>query len=218
MSNIRNVGVILSGGRGVRAGHGLPKQYHKVCGKMIIEYVIEAFKQSAQTDVILVAAEPGYFEELKAIGCICVEGGRERNETVRNVINYVKENLSECEKILFHDSARPQITPQYIDECFELLENHDSVITTAHITDSLSHREFGPVERSEYYLIQTPEAFQFGILEKHFTKESEWTAIVQQLPSGADVYLNYNLAKNMKITYPEDFGYFQMLVEGGYLK
>ena len=218
MSNIRNVGVILSGGRGVRAGQGLPKQYHKVCGKMIIEYVMDAFKQSAHADVILVAAEQSYFEELKAFGCICVEGGKERNETVRNVIDYVKENIPECEKILFHDSARPQITAQYIDECFELLDNHDSVITTAHITDSLSNRELGPVERSNYYLIQTPEAFRFGMLEKYFTKDSQWTAIVQQLPPEADIYLNYNMAKNMKITYPEDFGYFQMLVEGGHLK
>ena len=79
MGNIRNVGVILSGGRGVRAGKELPKQYQEVCGKMIIEYVIDAFKQSVHTDVIIVAAETCYFEELKKFGCICVEGGKERN-------------------------------------------------------------------------------------------------------------------------------------------
>ena len=218
MNKTCRIGVILSGGKGIRAGGNLPKQYHDVCGKMIIEYVIEEFKKSVHTDVIVIAAEDCWFEKLENLGCICVPGGKERNDTVRNVIDYVKEKYPECEKILFHDAARPQITAQYIDECFELLEHHEGVITTARITDSLGLKGSEAIDRSDYYLIQTPEAFQFDILEKHFTRESDWTAIVQQLPVRSDIYLNYNLTSNIKITYPDDFGYFQLMMERRQLK
>ena len=213
MNKICSVGVILSGGKGVRAGSDLPKQYHNICGKMIIEYAIDEFKKSVHTDVIIIAAEDCWFEKLESLGCVCVEGGKERNDTVRNVIDYVKNNFPECEKILFHDAARPQITAQYIDECFELLNHHEGVITTAHITDSLGMKGSEPIDRKDYYLIQTPEAFRFDLLEEHFTRESDWTAIAQQLPVQADIYLNYNLAGNIKITYPDDFEYFQLMIE-----
>ena len=215
MEKVCNVGVVLSGGKGVRAGSSLPKQYHSICGKMIIEYVIDEFKKSLHTDVIIVAAEECWFEKLEKLGCVCVAGGLERNDTVRNVIDYVKEKYPACEKILFHDSARPQVMAQYIDECFELLDSKEGVITTARITDSLGLKDSEPVDRNQYYLIQTPEAFRFNVLEQYFNRDSKWTAIVQQLPIEADIYLNYNLNTNIKITYPDDFGYFKMLVEGG---
>ena len=213
MSNICNVGVILSGGRGVRAGSDIPKQYHKVCDRMVIEYVIDEFKKSVNTEVIIIAAEKYYFDKLKSFDCIFVEGGKERNDTICNVIDYVKKSIPKCKNILFHDSARPQITAQYIDECFKLLDTHDSVITAAYITDSLNKADNSPVERNNYYLIQTPEAFKFELLEKYFTNESQWTAIAQQLPAEADIYPNYNLIRNIKITYPEDFEYFQFITE-----
>ena len=141
MKTHRNIGVILSAGKGVRAGGKLPKQYIKVQGKLIVEYAIEAFKQSSETDVILIAAEEDWGEELKKLDCTFVAGGSERNDTVQNVIDYVKNKYPECEKILFHDSARPMITTEYIDECFRLLDSYESVITTAHITDSLGKKE-----------------------------------------------------------------------------
>lgn len=213
MKKVRNIGVILSAGKGVRAGANLPKQYVKVNGKMIVEYVIEAFKQSLETDIILIVAEESRKKELDTFDCAFVTGGVERNDTVQNVIDYVKKNYPEREKILFHDSARPMITAQYIDECFRLLDSHESVITTAHITDSLGKKESEAVDRSNYYLIQTPEAFQFDVLESYFRRDSKWTAIVQQLPKEASVYLNYNLARNIKITYPEDFEYFRLMIE-----
>lgn len=213
MNDVKNIGVILSGGRGVRAGCALPKQYQTVNGKKIIEYVIDAFKESASVDRIIIAAEKFYFNGLSQYGCVCVESGKERNDTVRNVIDYIKKNESRCINVLFHDSARPQVTAEYIDECFELLSSHDSVITAAHITDSLGKSESIPIDRTDYYLIQTPEAFRFEPLEKCFVRESKWTAIVQQLPIGSDVYLNYNLKRNLKITYPEDFKYFQFISE-----
>lgn len=215
MDKICNVGVILSGGKGVRAGSELPKQYHSVCGKMIIEYIIDEFKKSKYTDVTIIAADESWFEKLGHLDCICVKGGLERNDTVQNVIDYVKEKIPLCEKILFHDAARPRITAQYIDECFEILDSYESVITTERITDSLGMKNSEPIDRNNYYLIQTPEAFQFNVLKQNFNRNSAWTAIIQQLPTHFKVFHNYNLRGNIKITYPEDFGYFQLMMERG---
>ncbi|MGN1105364.1 MAG: 2-C-methyl-D-erythritol 4-phosphate cytidylyltransferase [Huintestinicola sp.] len=213
MDNIKNIGVILSGGKGLRAGGNIPKQYQSVNGRMIIEYVAEAFRNSKETDLIIIAADKAYHSLLDPLQCECIEGGKERNDTVRNVLDHIKEKYPKCEKVLFHDSARPMIISEYIDECFTLLDEHYGVITTSRITDSLGKVNSGPVERSDYYLIQTPEAFRFNILEKNFSSSSEWTAIVQQLPEDTDIFRNFNLTKNMKITYPEDFMYFSYITE-----
>lgn len=208
-----NIGVILAGGRGIRAGGNIPKQYRKVKGKRIIEYVFEAFENASAIDKIIVAAEECFFSEVENLGCICVPGGKERNDTIRSVLDYIKKYEPSCEYVLFHDSARPLVTSKYIDSCMELLKEYDAVITASHITDSLGKIQSGPIDRNDYYLIQTPEAFRFLMLDKYFKRESDCTAIVQQLPESAGVYRSYGLGKNLKMTYPEDFKYFEFITE-----
>ncbi len=208
-----NIGVILAGGKGLRAGKMLPKQYCSVKGRMIIDYVYEAFELSDSIDIIIIAADKDYFDYFRKYDCICIEGGKERNDTVRNVLDYIIDNEIDCEKILFHDSARPCIESNYINECMEQLNKNDAVITTAKITDSLGKNKSGAIDRTDYYLIQTPEAFIFSKLEKCFSRQSQWTAIVQQLPKEASVFCNYSMGKNLKITYPEDFKYFEFILD-----
>lgn len=209
----QNVGVILSGGSGKRAGTTIPKQYCKVKDKMVIEYVIDAFKKSKLIDAIIIAADQTYYEYIEKYDCILVEGGKERKDTINNVLEYVKSSSIECEKIIFHDSARPLIKSEYLDECIQLLDEYESVITTSKITDSLGCISGENVARENYFLIQTPEAFVFQTLYNNFDVKQEYTAIVQYLKDKSRVYNNYNLTDNMKITYSSDFRHFEYKLE-----
>ena len=50
-----NVAIVLSGGCGKRFGDDIPKQYHNLNGKPVINYVIEATLESKKIDEIIFA-------------------------------------------------------------------------------------------------------------------------------------------------------------------
>lgn len=198
-----SIAVILSAGIGARFGDDLPKQYHKINGKMVISYVIESLKIS-RVDEIIVACSNEYFSDLikKEFGIKTILGGKTRNITISNALKYITENTKHS-KVLFCDSARPNLNPDYINECIDKLDEFDSVITTQKITDSLGSFEEINLDRSQYFLIQTPECFRVKSL-KNFNINSNCTAIVQQLNKSCKIYNNFNLPNNIKITYAKD--------------
>ncbi|MFA6866086.1 MAG: 2-C-methyl-D-erythritol 4-phosphate cytidylyltransferase [Clostridia bacterium] len=207
-----NIGVVLAGGKGNRFGSDIPKQYLKVNDNEVISYSINAFKKSKTTTAIIVVANPEYVSHIIDTYKIpCIEGGNTRNITINNALEFIKNNYHDCDKIIFADSARPLLTPQYIDTVDALLDTFDGVITIAKITDSLGQKGIGFINRDNYYLIQTPEAFRLDAL-KDFKADSDATAIVQQVPS---TNINYcdKLGYNFKITYPNDLKIAEVLLE-----
>ena len=50
-----NAALILSGGAGRRFGSALPKQYHKIGGRTVIEYVLDAAANARLVDRVMVA-------------------------------------------------------------------------------------------------------------------------------------------------------------------
>lgn len=207
-----SIAVVLSAGVGTRFGNDLPKQYHKVNNKMIIAYVVEALKES-NIDEIIVACSNTYFCKLieTELGLKTIIGGDTRNITIHNSLKYIRENTKHS-KVLFFDSARPNITPQYINECISKLDDYDSVITTQKITDSLGSFENIDLDRTKYMLIQTPECFKIEALD-NFDINSTCTAIVQQLDKNAKIYYNFNLLNNIKITYAGDLKIASIILE-----
>lgn len=202
MANKRTVGVILSGGIGKRFGGDVPKQYQTISGREVFSYVAEAFKNCSLITDTVIAANKSETERLsQKYGLPAVEGGAERNQTVAAALSYI-ERTGGAEYVVFADAARPLITSKALQEIVELLFSHDGVITAAHITDSLGKAGSGVIDRSLYYLIQTPEAFKYSLL-KNFDPLSDKTALVQQIDS-KDIVLYYGLKHNFKITYPGD--------------
>lgn len=207
-----NVGIVLAGGVGRRFGGNMPKQYQTINGKEVIAYVIDAFRHSSLTDEILIVANEQYVEYLQdKYKLNTIKGGVERNETVFNAICFVKEHYGADAKVIFADSARPMLTPEYVDKVFVLLDKYDAVITVAKITDSLFELGNSLVDREQYRLIQTPEAFKLQALND-FNKNGSATAILEQCKSNK-MYFCDELNNNFKITYPQD-----LLVAGALLK
>lgn len=210
-----NVALILSGGLGERFGGETPKQYQMLAGKWVIAYTIEALKTSAKIDKIIAVVSDHYLAVLREKYKIeSVSGGNSRNESLWNGLEYINEKYPNCDRVLINEAARPFITPELVDRYVSLLEEYDAVITTKHITDSLGKENYHITDRSQYYLIQAPEAFRFRLLYNHFRAESPITATVQQLPPGSKVYRNFDFRDNIKITYPEDLDLVEFLMRG----
>lgn len=198
-----SIAVVLSAGVGARFGTDFPKQYHEINGRMIITYVIDAL-QASQIDEIIVVCGNTHFAKLVTdkFNLKTIIGGNTRNISIKNALDYVN-NYTKHDKILFCDSARPNLNAAYINDCLKKLDAFDSVITTQKITDSLGKSNKIALNREDYFLIQTPECFKVPAL-KNFKLNSKATAIVQQLARHKSIYYNFNLKNNIKITYQED--------------
>lgn len=200
-----NICLILSGGKSERFKGSTPKQYNLLGDKEIIAYSIETMKQSNNVDKVIVMASEEYCDILKKQYDVeVVLGGSTRNASLKKGLEYIKQKYPECEKILINEAARPFITKELIEDYFNKLDDYDGVITTQHITDSLGKYDEHTTDRSEYYLIQAPEAFSFSVLYENFDAESSLTATSQQLPQDSKVYCNFDFKNNLKITYQED--------------
>ncbi len=210
-----DVGVILSGGIGRRFKNKNPKQFIKAHGKMLITRVIDEFQKSNFDKLIVVNSEAKFnyvFEPY--LNLDIVPGGKTRNESVYNALVHIKKHYPDCKKVVFHDSVRPLIKAKDLNLHLKKLDDYKASITIQEITDSLGSYDNISVLRDNYFLIQTPEAFQFEYLYNHFNKHSKKTAIVQQLPlSLNEINLNLINKSNLKITYPSDLKVFESLLK-----
>lgn len=211
-----NIVAVLANGVGRRFGSNIPKQFHKVKGKMVIEYVIESILSSKKIDKLIIATNVEANSVYLADICLknnidMIEGGDTRNRSLKNVLNYINDNY-DAKKLIVCDAVRPMITGELIDNYFEYLNESDAVVTAQKITDSLGCYDFQQVDRERYYLMQSPEAFDFKLLFDSFDSESPLTEVTQQLPQESKIYLNFDFTNNYKLTYPADLKYFEALI------
>lgn len=209
----RNIIMITAGGVGKRFGDSVPKQYIEVNGRKVIDYVIEACRQSRQADAVLVVAHPTYHAELvETFGVDVAESGPELNVTKRNGLDYVRAH-SACEKLIVVDAVRPAIESHVLDRFFTLLDEYDAVACARKITDSLGRYGQWIVNREEYYTLSAPEGFRFGLIDRHFKADSPYTESIQQLPETSRVYLDFDVPYYDKLTFPEDLVRLQSVLQ-----
>lgn len=198
-----NAALILSGGVGARFGAAVPKQYTRIRRKMVIEYVIEAAKEATSIDVVMVAgADCPQLQMLQRKHGFCTApGGSVRNETLLNGLTALRE--MGCERVVILDAVRPLVTGELLDTYIRLLtEGWDAVSTVQPITDSLGCLDCHAVDRSRYYLMQSPEGYQLEKLLQYFDSHSPLTEVAHQLPEGSRIHLYRDFQENPKLTYP----------------
>lgn len=198
-----NAALILSGGVGARFGAAIPKQYTRIRRKMVIEYVIEAAMQAESIDAVMVAGAdcPQLRLLQKKYGVLTAPGGSVRNETLQNGLTALRE--MGCERVVILDAVRPLVTGELLDTYIRLLqEGWDAVSTVQPITDSLGCLDCHEVDRSRYYLMQSPEGYDLRKLLKHFDPHSPLTEVAHQLPRGSKIHLYRDFPENPKLTYP----------------
>ena len=212
-----NAALILSGGVGARFGANVPKQYVRIRRKMVIEYVIEAAMQAESIDVVMVAGAdcPQLTTLQKKHGFHRALGGSVRNETLLNGLTALRE--LGCERVVILDAVRPLVTGALLDAYIRLLtEGWDAVSTVQPITDSLGCLDCHEVDRTRYYLMQSPEGYDLPKLLEYFDPNSPLTEVAHQLPADSRIYLYRNFPENPKLTYPwEKMSIAQALKERG---
>ncbi len=211
---IMNVIMVLSGGSGTRFGTDLPKQYHLLMGKPVIEYVLDACRLSKCADEIIVVASKKYEKKLREkYKCTVVVGGKERSNSVKNGIDYINNEFN-CDKLVIVDAVTPLITEEQIDKYFSLLDNYDHVETGLNIVTGMRRVDGKQAIRDDYYLVCGPEAFRFQLFYDNFSDQNlPTTMFLPQLPSGSKTYVCYDYPYSMKLTYLFDMRIAEALME-----
>ena len=222
MSN-RSV-IIVAGGKGLRMGSDLPKQFIPVSGKPVLMRTIEAFHSyDSNIDIILVLpySHQVYWKELCAnyhfgIPHTIAMGGETRFHSVKNGLGLVNGGI-----VAVQDGVRPFASKEMIGRCFDAAEKYHAVIPVIDSTDSLREMTDGTksriIDRSKIRLVQTPQVFHTDILKKAYETEFKDTftddaSVVEAM--GIDVHLVKGEVTNIKITTPLDLKIGELIVRG----
>ncbi|NLZ25800.1 MAG: SDR family NAD(P)-dependent oxidoreductase [Clostridiales bacterium] len=154
----------------------------------------------------------------KKYGIECALGGDTRNHSIKNALDYIKANYPDTARVLFHDSSRPFIKGETFASFMKMLDEYDGVAMTSDINDSLVTLDGSFVNRREFLLIQTPEAFKFDVIYSDFDENRPDTAIINQIKSKVKIKLAKSSAFNFKITYPQDLFLAEQLMRIDFLR
>lgn len=219
--------IVVAGGKGLRMGGEIPKQFLPVGGKPVLMRTVETFYRSVpDIGIVLVlpCEQQDYWKKLCRqydfrIPCTLADGGPTRFHSVQNGLKAVP-NGEEDALIAVHDGVRPFVSAQVIRNCFEEAACQGAVVPVLDMVDSVRQlTEKGcsvAVDRSRLKLVQTPQTFRADILKKaygqNFTELFTDDASVVEA-SGVTVALVSGNRENIKITTPFDLKIAEALLQ-----
>lgn len=205
--------VIVAGGSGTRMQTDRPKQFLMLEGKPIMAHTINRFLSSnCEVIVVLPADHFLTFKEDVLHHChsqemILAQGGETRFHSVKNGLDLVKKDSL----VAIHDAVRPLVSLKDIELSFTEAEKHGCAVVSVPLKDSIrqvsKNGHNNAVNRSDFYLIQTPQTFRSELLLDSYTcaYNSSFTddaSVFEQ--QGNKIHLVEGDYRNIKITTPED--------------
>ena len=211
---MKNCCIIVAGGSGLRMGAEQPKQFLPLGGTPVLMHTIRNFYDfdpTLQMILVLPADEMTSWNELCCqhhfeVQHQIIAGGETRFQSVKNGLSLA----SECELIAVHDGVRPLVSHETLDRCFNCAEEHGTAIPVLPVNESVREGTLDasfPVDRSRFYLVQTPQVFKFSIIQNSYNQSwiPEFTddaSVIEH--TGIAVQLVMGNRENIKITFPED--------------
>ena len=224
--------IIVAGGKGLRMGSDIPKQFLPIGGKPVLMRTLERFREySAELQIILVLpeAQQAYWRELckqynfplpleGAGGGFyqLANGGQTRFHSVQNGLAKVPDDAQGVVGV--HDGVRPFPSIEVIKNCYETARTKKAVIPVIPVVETVRHLEGEKsvtVPRGDYRLVQTPQTFDIQLLKAAnrqpyndgFTDDA---SVVESY--GYEMTLVEGNRENIKITTPYDLKIAEVLI------
>lgn len=224
--------IIVAGGKGLRMGSDIPKQFLPIGGKPVLMRTLERFREySAELQIILVLpeAQQAYWRELckqynfplpleGAGGGFyqLANGGQTRFHSVQNGLAKVPDDAQGVVGV--HDGVRPFPSIEVIKNCYETARTKKAVIPVIPVVETVRHLEGEKsvtVPRGDYRLVQTPQTFDIQLLKAAnrqpyndgFTDDA---SVVESY--GYEITLVEGNRENIKITTPYDLKIAEVLI------
>lgn len=216
--------IIVAGGKGLRMGSEVPKQFLPIGGKPVLMRTMERFHEydkSLQIILVLPHEQQEYWQQLCTdysfhIPHHLTEGGDTRFQSSKNGLSIIPSDAQGVVGI--HDGVRPFVSVEVIKRCFEKARECKAAIPVLPVNDTLRliDRQGGGknVLRSDYRVVQTPQTFDIQLLKKAFCQRyreqfTDDASVVEAL--GQKVEMVEGNRENIKITTPFDLKIAEIL-------
>jgi len=209
--------IIPAAGRGKRIGASVPKQFLEIQGRPLLHHTLMVFASCKLIDYVVLVMPRADVDEMGEdwlnkyeIVRKVVVGGEQRQDSVYNGFSFLEEGT---DIVVVHDGVRPFTTPQMIIATVEAAQQHGAAITAIPVSDTVKQAADGfvkqTVPRDGLWRVQTPQAFQCGLLQQAFKKAKKDSyygtdegSLVEYL--GGRVKIVPGSELNIKITRKED--------------
>lgn len=227
--------VIPAGGRGVRAGLPVPKQFQKIGGVTVLERTVRRVLEVPGIEGVVVplpASEAGESANdlvsearRRLVGLssaqapvLVTEGGATRLESVNSGLQAVPRA---ARWIAVHDACRPFFSPELFARVVEAAQARGAAICAVAPSDTIKEVRRSMIastlDRESLAAVQTPQVFAADLLREAYraaissgTAATDDSSLVERL--GHPVAVVTGERRNIKITYPEDFSLGEILV------
>jgi 2-C-methyl-D-erythritol 4-phosphate cytidylyltransferase len=211
--------IITSAGRGARFSAKGNKLFHKVNGKFLLQYTVDAFVANRQISEVIVTYAPADLLLINQLDFgekanLLVEGGATRTQSVWNGI---KALSADTDYVLIHDGARPFVSQKIIDDCISTARKHKSAVCATPIYDTLKlvtgSQTVGDLNRDQIYAIQTPQGYAYDRIslayrELNGSVYTDDSTVYSEKFGPATIFPGSK--SNLKITTKEDLVYFDL--------
>lgn len=210
-----NAVIIVAGGKGLRMGGDIPKQFLPVGGKPILMRTIDRFLQydeKMQVVLVLPESQQDYWRTLCdeyhfSQPYTLANGGETRFHSVKNGLAKVAPDAL---LIGVHDGVRPFVSLDTIRATYDEASRSEAVVPVIDVVETVRHLVDGKsitVPRSDYRLVQTPQVFSASLLRQAYEQPytdffTDDASVVERL--GHPVTLVPGNRENIKITTPFD--------------
>lgn len=214
--------IVVAGGKGLRMGHDLPKQFIVIGDLPVLMHTIKSFYDydpSINIIVVLPVSHQEYWMELCkeynfTIKHSIANGGETRFHSVKNGLQLVKDGF-----VAVHDGARPFASKDLIKSSFNNAQTYKAVIPVTDVTDSLrkmtSENDSVIIDRSEIKQVQTPQVFEVEVLKQAYNSDfkdifTDDASVVEA--NGGKIHLIKGEVTNIKITTPFDLEIANLII------
>jgi 2-C-methyl-D-erythritol 4-phosphate cytidylyltransferase len=216
--------IIVAGGKGLRMGSDIPKQFLPIGGKPVLMRTLERFR-AYDTDLkiilVLPEAQQDYWRQLCEqyhfdVKYELANGGQTRFHSVQNGLALIPDDAEGVVGV--HDGVRPFPSIDVIRNCYTTARTVKAVIPVIPVVETvrqLENESSVTVPRDKYRLVQTPQTFDIQLLKAAnrqpyndgFTDDA---SVVESY--GHDITLVEGNRENIKITTPYDMKIAEVLL------
>ena len=210
-----NAVIIVAGGKGLRMGGDIPKQFLPVGGKPILMRTIDRFllyDEKMQVVLVLPESQQDYWRTLCdeyhfSQPYTLANGGETRFHSVKNGLAKVSPD---AQLIGVHDGVRPFVSLDTIRATYEEAARSEAVVPVIEVVETVRQLVDGKSvrgARSDYRLVQTPQVFSSSLFRQAYTQPytdffTDDASVVERF--GHPVTLVPGNRENIKITTPFD--------------
>lgn len=232
--SVKTAAVILAAGSGTRMESSVPKQFMRLLGIPVFLHSVRKFDSVAEKIVLVTSAE--YIDycnnvlkaaKLEAQWTV-VAGGNNRIDSSMNGV----AAAGDCDIIMIHDAARVCVSRDVIFEALCIAKEKGTAVAAVALKDTIKHalsdgRVLDTPPRSEYSIVQTPQAFRREIISEAYealaasrTDHSKITddSMAVELFTEHPVFLSRGSYENIKLTTPEDMAVAESILKRQTLK